>query len=105
MAKRGDDTQGEEKVKPSQKRLKSAAGKSELSASDSSGAAAIYNWVTQGVWEEESAALAPGMDLCLSGGLGCSRDSDSPRGRDSSQSRIQQLQTARPFPLNTLPSP
>lgn len=53
---------GEEKIKPSQTRLRSAAGKSELSVSDSSGAAAIYNAVTQpGVWQEESAALAPGL--------------------------------------------
>lgn len=40
--------QGEEKkIKISQTRLKNAAGKSELSVSDSSGAVAIYNVVTQ----------------------------------------------------------
>lgn len=39
--------EGGEKKKIPETRLKSAAGKSELSVSDSSGAAAIYNAVTQ----------------------------------------------------------
>lgn len=38
---------GRKKIKISQTRLKNAAGKSELSVSDSSGAVAIYNAVTQ----------------------------------------------------------
>lgn len=72
--------QGEEKkIKVSQTRFKNAAGKSELSVSDSSGAVAIYNAVTQpGVWQKENEALTPCFDVsAFLEGLGAAGTSDS----------------------------